>query len=247
MTWGWRRPIVLLPPDAEHWSTERRLLVLRHELVHVKRGDYVTQLLGQGAVALYWFHPLVWFAARRLRIERERACDDAVLTLGTRASTYATHLLAIASSIHANPIGAATSIPMARRSQLEGRLMAILDPHIRRVAARATATVVVALLATLALAVSIVTPDAQTTDAATATATERTNPDLTSGDEQIRVVIATQTDRSRARERQELAEADRERLEADLTERSVGIEQWRPLWAFWILGTTQRAEKRSAP
>ena len=221
MTWGWWRPIVLVAPDAEHWSPERRLLVLRHELVHVKRGDYVTQFLGQAAVALYWFHPLVWFAARRLRVERERACDDAVLTLGTRASTYARHLLDIASSIHANPVGASTSIPMARRSQLEGRLMAILDPHIRRVAARATAAVVVALLVTLALAVSIVTPDAQTADATAGPA----RVGLTAEEELARSAIVAQADQNRARARQEAAAADRQRVAEELAGRRLDIER----------------------
>ena len=158
MTWGWRRPVVLLPATAASWPAARRTVVLRHELAHVKRADVVTQLVAHWACALYWFNPLVWLAAFRLRVERELACDDEVLRLGTRASDYANHLLDIARECHAPGLRASAAVAMARPSQLERRMRAILDPTVRRAAGRATAILAAVVLIGAALAVSAVTP-----------------------------------------------------------------------------------------
>ncbi|HEU4557683.1 MAG TPA: M56 family metallopeptidase [Longimicrobium sp.] len=126
MTWGIVRPVVLLPSDAEEWDSERRTVVLAHELAHVRRWDTLTQWIAHLALALFWFHPLVWVAARRMREEREHACDDAVLSIGTRPVEYADHLLSIVRSL-GTAEGPAAALAMARRSQFEGRLLAILD------------------------------------------------------------------------------------------------------------------------
>ncbi|MFL5382225.1 MAG: M56 family metallopeptidase [Longimicrobiaceae bacterium] len=126
MTWGVVRPVVLLPADAEEWDTERRTVVLAHELAHVRRWDTLTQWIAHLALALFWFNPLVWMAARQMREEREHACDDAVLSIGTRPVEYADHLLDIVRSLGSTE-GPAAALAMARRSQFEGRLLAILD------------------------------------------------------------------------------------------------------------------------
>ena len=126
MTWGVMRPVVLLPADAEEWDTERRTVVLAHELAHVRRWDTLTQWIAHLALALFWFNPLVWMAARQMREEREHACDDAVLSIGTRPVEYADHLLEIVRSL-GSAEGPAAALAMARRSQFEGRLLAILD------------------------------------------------------------------------------------------------------------------------
>ncbi len=131
MAFGVRRPVVILPMEAAGWSAELRELVLLHELAHVRRRDVVANLVGQLTCALYWFHPLVWAAARRLRIEAERACDDLVLGAGATASAYAGHLLAMvqaASRLRAP----ALAVPMAQRSAFEGRVLAILEPNVAR-------------------------------------------------------------------------------------------------------------------
>src|SRR4030095_8597368 len=88
LTFGLLQSRVLLPSDADAWPHERRRAVLMHELSHVERHDCLTQALAQLACALYWFHPLVWLAAHRMRVERERACDDRALAAPMRASEY---------------------------------------------------------------------------------------------------------------------------------------------------------------
>jgi beta-lactamase regulating signal transducer with metallopeptidase domain len=126
-TGGLLWPAVVLPANADQWADDRRRAVLAHELAHVKRFDTLTQALAQVACALFWWHPAVWYAARRLRVERERACDDLVLRTGTRASDYASHLLEIARSHRSPWLASPALVSMARPSQLESRLLWVLD------------------------------------------------------------------------------------------------------------------------
>ena len=127
MTWGHLRPVILLPEEARTWSDALAGPILVHELAHVKRWDWLTQALGHLAAAFYFFNPFAWLAVRRLHDERERACDDLVLTAGSKASDYAEHLLAVARRARLSFCTAAAAVSMARPDRMEGRLIAILD------------------------------------------------------------------------------------------------------------------------
>ncbi len=92
----------------------------------------VGHMLGRIACAVYWFHPLVWTAARRLRDASERACDDLGASGSARCpASYAQHLLDIVTTVRQSHTPTA-AIAMARRKEFEGRMLAILDPHLRR-------------------------------------------------------------------------------------------------------------------
>jgi len=123
---GTGRPAIVVPAVADLWTEERRQAVLLHELAHVARRDCLTQTLASVACAIYWFHPGVWQAARRMRIERELACDDRVIAAGTEPRAYAGHLLEIAYAAGADR-APALALTMARPHQLEGRMLAALD------------------------------------------------------------------------------------------------------------------------
>ena len=188
MTWGWRRPVVLLPAGSREWSDDLRRSVLLHELAHVERGDWLTRMLAQAACALYWFHPLAWLALRELVKESERACDDAVLRGGARASDYASHLLAVA---HLAPRGsgaaaAVASVAMIRPSQLEGRLIAILDAARSRRAVPARSIAMAALAAaTLVLPLAAMRPAPQEVTAPRAI--HKVNPRYTDAAKQAKI------------------------------------------------------------
>jgi beta-lactamase regulating signal transducer with metallopeptidase domain len=170
VTWGIVYPAVLLPQDADTWSEERRRLVLVHEMAHVKRFDALTQLLAQISVAVFWFDPLVWLAAHRMRVEREHACDDYVLRDGTAPSLYAGELLEMVRSIgtprHDRAAPAFAALAMARRSEFEGRMLAILDPRLDRKTLTPRGTVMTAVIvAFLTLPLAALRPFQQATAA----------------------------------------------------------------------------------
>lgn len=160
VAYGVFRPAVFLPEGASDWPEERRRLVLLHELAHIRRGDTVTHWVARAALLLHWWNPAAWMAWRSFLKERERAADDLVLEAGARASEYATELLAVAREMQPRRSVAAAAIAMARRSQLEGRLLAILDPAIRRRAPRRL-TAIAAAIAAIALAAPLAAVRAQ--------------------------------------------------------------------------------------
>ncbi|MGB2819644.1 MAG: M56 family metallopeptidase [Phycisphaerae bacterium] len=156
MVWGVWQPKLLLPAGAESWSPERRWVVLLHELAHARRRDCLTKLIAQAACAAYWFNPLCWWAFKRMQNEAEAACDDLVLASGHRPSDYATHLLEIVSGLKAGILAAYSSVAMADRSKLEGRLLAILDGgRNRRAFTRLGMFVAVVLVVGLAVLLSV--------------------------------------------------------------------------------------------
>jgi hypothetical protein len=121
--------VILLPIDASDWHEADLRRALIHELEHVRRGDWATQLLARMVCACYWFHPLVWMAWGRLRLEAERACDDAVIQCA-ECTEYAEQLVSLArrmSTAHALP-----SLAMANRTDLSARVTALLDRTRRR-------------------------------------------------------------------------------------------------------------------
>jgi TonB family protein len=154
-TWGVLRPCILLPAHATTWSDGRVHAVLAHELAHVRRHDWIVQIGADLVRAVYWFNPLLWLACTRLRRESEQASDDAVLALGVSPHDYAGHLIALARTCR--PAGSrwAAAMTMARRSTLEGRIAAMLNPRLdRTVLSRRAVALTCGLMLALALPIA---------------------------------------------------------------------------------------------
>jgi TonB family protein len=129
MVVGLWRPRVLWPEGAEEWSAERRDAAWQHERKHIERLDLWWELLGLIGTALYWPHPLVWRARKKMTEECEQACDDGVLAGGLAASRYAGHLVEIAREMRDGDrnISWAGGLAMTRGKNLEQRVRVLLD------------------------------------------------------------------------------------------------------------------------
>src|SRR5665213_826281 len=166
------RPVILLPDTSDTWTADRRRAVLAHETAHIRRSDPAILFLSHIATALYWFHPLCWLAAARLRAESESACDDAALRLGLQPSGYAGHLLDLARRFDTQ-----LAIPMATTSHLESRVKSILSPKTNRsFPARATWLAALLLTALVLAPLSMLTLRAQQSAGAAAIAGTVTDP-----------------------------------------------------------------------
>jgi len=132
MTWGVRRPRVLLPAAALDWPADRVRAVLAHELAHIARADWLVHLVAQLACAVYWFHPLFWTAERALGRETELAADDEVLGAGLEASQYAADMVEIVRACRPDVSSRAPAVAMARVKHLEHRIAALLKPGANR-------------------------------------------------------------------------------------------------------------------
>ncbi len=128
MTWGVLRSFIVLPMSAMSWNQDRIRAVLMHEMAHIRRGDFLATLMRDCINALYWFHPLVWWAAREMDEDREEASDDVVMAAGHGAVPYAEHLAAVATgNFNSNLTVARPRIALANRP-LVMRIRSILAP-----------------------------------------------------------------------------------------------------------------------
>jgi beta-lactamase regulating signal transducer with metallopeptidase domain len=190
-TW---RPAIVIPSIADSWEDDRRRAVILHELAHVIRYDCLTQALAVVSCAMYWFHPASWWIARRLRIERELACDDRVIAAGTEAREYAGHLLEIAYSFGCHR-ARALALGMARPRQLEGRLLAALDAaRDRRVPALRVRLASAAAAAAVLLSIAGATPTIVAANAPGEPATVQTI--VAAGPQRVAIGPAVLKDRS---------------------------------------------------
>jgi beta-lactamase regulating signal transducer with metallopeptidase domain len=121
---GVSRPTIVLPADAEDWTPPALSRALVHELEHVRRRDWPTQMGARALCAVYWFHPLMWMVYRQLCLEAEHACDDAVVAR-EESTMYADQLVTLARRMASHsPVA---MLGMAHRSDLAARVTAILD------------------------------------------------------------------------------------------------------------------------
>jgi TonB family protein len=149
MTWGIRRPRVLLPAAALDWPADRVRAVLTHELAHIARADWLVHLVAQLVCAVYWFHPLFWTAERALGRETELAADDEVVGVGLEASQYAADMVEIVRACRPDVSSRAPAVAMARAKHLERRIAALLLPGANR--ARVSSRIAVVTAAASAL------------------------------------------------------------------------------------------------
>ncbi len=152
LTWGWRRPVVLLPDGSDSWTDDERSSALFHELSHVKRADFLVMLLVRASLAVFWWNPLCWVVYRELQKEQEIACDELVLRAGIRPSTYAATLLAFrrAAGFRWNP--SAALLGMLGKSSFQDRLAAILKQKLTFMEVKMKTKIMLALALVLAVA-----------------------------------------------------------------------------------------------
>jgi beta-lactamase regulating signal transducer with metallopeptidase domain len=193
MTFGISRPVIVLPLDAREWSEAELRRALMHELEHIQRGDWLMQIVARAVAALYWFHPLVWTAWRRLCLEAERSCDDAVV-MSEERTDYAEQLVTLAQRMSATPVQ--PMLGMANRSDLSTRVTAVLDDGLRR--GRAGFTLAAGTVAAAALTVLTVAP---------VRAIAKADPTAVSADDQSRRAPGQRRTRALDRELYEAAQA----------------------------------------
>ena len=117
VTFGIRRPLVLLPDVLRNQPPDIQRAVIGHELIHVKRRDWAWLIVEEIAVCLFWFHPASWWLASRVQCAREEVVDELAVLLTGRRKTYVEALLAFADTTSVVPTAA-----FARRRHLVRRI-----------------------------------------------------------------------------------------------------------------------------
>ena len=128
ITLGVLRPVIILPQSLLHEIDENLLIsAVGHELVHIQRRDYLTNLVYEFVYLPVWFHPAAWLIRRRIRQTRELCCDEGVTSKLVRPDVYARSLVRMIGSAPLAPrMAADTTIGIVESDNLEGRIMSLL-------------------------------------------------------------------------------------------------------------------------
>ncbi len=121
---GILRPVMFLPAGiAERLNDSQLSAVMMHELCHLRRRDNLAAAVHMLVESVFWFHPLVWWMGARLIDERERACDEEVLALGSEPQSYAEGILKVCEFYLETPLVCVAGIT---GSNLKKRIEAIM-------------------------------------------------------------------------------------------------------------------------
>lgn len=150
LAWGLGRATILIPREALSWSSQKRRMVLLHELTHIERNDHWSLLFASFVRAIYWFHPLVWWFSSELRREQERACDEAVVSTGVSRTDYAELLLDSVRQLSSGALFGCAIFQQRNLQALRGRLLHVLHgspaKHVSRVSRTALPAFAIFLL-----------------------------------------------------------------------------------------------------
>jgi bla regulator protein BlaR1 len=151
---GLFRPVLLLPDGiCERLTSQQLQTILTHELSHVRRRDNLTAAIHMLVEALFWFHPLVWWLGQRLMVEREVACDEAVISAGGDREAYAEGLLIVCKFYFESPLRCAAGVAGA---DLKKRIELIMTPRITlKLSVAAQALLAVAATASVLVPIAI--------------------------------------------------------------------------------------------
>ncbi|MEM1442906.1 MAG: M56 family metallopeptidase [Verrucomicrobiota bacterium] len=129
LTWGWLRPVVLIPSELSSWPKDSQRMVLLHELSHVAHSDAGYQFLARVLASLHWMNPLAWLAGRELSRQQEEAADRAVISNGLSPSNYARLLVELAEKsprLAGTDRACIAAVSMARPSSVPHRVEQLL-------------------------------------------------------------------------------------------------------------------------
>ncbi len=122
------RPVLLWPEGISTRLDDAHVeAILAHELWHVRRRDNLFALLHMLVEAVFWFYPLVWWMGARLIDERERACDEEVVSLGNNRQVYAESILKVCEFCLGSPLPCVSGVTGA---DLKKRMVHIMNDRI---------------------------------------------------------------------------------------------------------------------
>ncbi len=157
------RPMILLPASLASGLTPEEIRgIVLHELTHIRRYDHLVNLLQHVVEAILFFHPAVWYVSRRIRVEREYCCDDAVLAAGGQRLEYAGSLVRVAElgcrSRGLAPCHKLVALASSgqRPSRLRRRILRLLAyPEVPEVRLTAGSTLLLAIVLAVGLSVPL--------------------------------------------------------------------------------------------
>ncbi len=127
---GITRPVLIWPEGiSEHLEDSHLEPIVAHELWHVRRRDNLAAAIHMVVEAVFWFHPLVWWLGARLVDERERACDEAVVAMGSERQLYAESILKVCEFCLGSPLACVSGVT---GSDLKKRMVNIMTERIAR-------------------------------------------------------------------------------------------------------------------
>ena len=153
ITFGWRRPVVIVPPSVLEMPLHVQEAIAYHELLHVRRRDWLFEVLEEAVRTVFWFHPAMWWLIGRIQLSREQVVDGAAVGLTDSKERYVDALLLVA--LNKSRVSLVPAPLFLRRSLLRQRVAQILQETTmttRRLIASLTASsAALALAATVAV------------------------------------------------------------------------------------------------